>query len=60
MLIGITYAVILNVDYGITEINNTDLLENEVIKLINDIQNASTPASKKRLPAKMIQVKSII
>ena len=46
---------LLNVDYEITEINNTELLENEVIKLTNDIQNASwqsTPASKKRLPGK--------
>ena len=46
---------ILNVDYEITEINNTELLENEVIKLTNDIQNASwqsTPVSKKRLPGK--------
>ena len=45
----------LNVDYDITEINNTELLENEVKKLTNDIQNASwqsTPASKKRLPDK--------
>ena len=46
---------LLNVDYEITEINNTELLENEVIKLTNDIRNASwqsTPASKKRLPGK--------
>ena len=30
-----------NLLYEITEKNNTELLENEVIKLTNDIQNAS-------------------
>ena len=45
----------LNIVYETTEINNTELLENVVIKLTNDLQNASwqsTPISKTWLPGK--------